>query len=438
MDNFNEFIGTIKDKKDINYYDFIHVINACNAHYYENRYDDTFFSGIHPKKKRKIYTLPNLSQQYSMYYDNQNLLQENCQTLPMYNYWSAPYFGPRPDQICEVRNLNEVANVLEEKKIDKPKKHIDFDIDNLSDLLQLIQQHPYSEEYEYNIDLKGLHSIQPELINLNNMVGIKELKKSVINQLIYFIQQPLLGSSSDFKHTILCGPPGTGKTEIAKILGQMYCKIGLLKNNIFKKVTRNDLVAGYLGQTAIKTKDVINSCLGGCLFLDEAYSLGSYDNSDSFAKECVDTLCEALSDHKDDLMVIVAGYEEDLKNHFFAINRGLESRFIWKFTMEEYSTKEMVEIFEKKVAEQSWILSEELSIKKMVEWLDPKKENFRHFGRDIEILFSHVKICHSRRVYGKSHDLLKKITLEDMDRGYTIFLDNGKKKQKEFYSSLYL
>ena len=88
--------------------------------------------------------------------------------------------------------------------------------------------------------------------------------------------------------------------------------------------------------------------------------------------------------------------------------------------------------------EQTWILSEELSIKKLVEWLENKKENFKHFGRDIEILFSHVKICHSRRVYGKSSELLKIITLEDMDRGYKNFLENGKKKEKDFYCSLYL
>lgn len=425
MDNFDEFIESIKHKKHINYFDFVHVINACNCHYYENRYDEVHFSGIHPQKKRKQI------QSYELFPQRPHWDQTTTDDL---SPWSSTY-NDITEQITIPKPFMEKEK---ETNIDKIKKQIDFNVDSLDDLLKLIEQHPYSEEYEYNIDLKGLHNIEPELKKLNGMIGIKSLKNSVLNQLIYFIQQPLLGNANDFKHTIICGQPGTGKTEIAKILGQMYCKIGVLKTNIFKKVTRNDLVAGYLGQTAIKTKDVINSCLGGCLFLDEAYSLGGGDNTDSFAKECVDILCEALSDHKEDLMVIVAGYEDDLKNHFFSINQGLESRFIWKFNMEDYTSKDMVDIFEKKVRELEWELNSELSNKRLVEWIDNKKENFKHFGRDIEILLSHCKICHSRRVYGKSSELLKKITMEDLESGYKYFLENGKKKHKERYCSLYL
>ena len=433
MDNFDEFIGSIKQKKHINYFDFVHVINACNVHYYENKYDEVHFSGIHPKNKKKCpnnylgKTLHN-----NQYFPPIHSYELFSQKPTNYEYNQYPIYSEPSDN-----NIPEYTT-LPKPEPNKIKKEIDFTVDTLEDLLKLIEQHPYSEEYEYNIDLKGLHAIEPELKKLNNMIGIKSLKNSVLNQLIYFIQQPLLGNINDFKHTIICGPPGTGKTEIAKILGQIYCKIGVLKQNIFKKVTRNDLVAGYLGQTAIKTKDVINSCLGGCLFLDEAYSLGGGDNADSFAKECVDILCEALSDHKDDLMVIVAGYEDDLKNHFFAINKGLESRFIWKFNIENYSSKDMVEIFEKKVRELEWELVSDLSNKKLVEWVENKKENFKHFGRDIEILLSHIKICHSRRVYGKSSELLKKITLEDLESGYNHFLENGKKKHQERYCSLYL
>jgi stage V sporulation protein K len=93
--------------------------------------------------------------------------------------------------------------------------------------------------------------------------------------------------------------------------------LGILKNNVFRKVTRNDLVAGYLGQTAIKTKNVIQDCLGGVLFIDEAYAMANSYEDDSFSKECIDTLCEALSDHKNNLMVIIAGYENELNNSFF-------------------------------------------------------------------------------------------------------------------------
>ena len=118
-----------------------------------------------------------------------------------------------------------------------------------------------------------------------------------------------------------------------------------MRSNVFKKVTRADLIAGYLGQTAIKTRKVIEECLGGVLFIDEAYALGNNEKSDSFSKECIDTLCEALSDHKDELMIIIAGYEKELKKCFFEYNEGLESRFVWRFSTEEYSPQELRKIF---------------------------------------------------------------------------------------------
>ena len=122
-------------------------------------------------------------------------------------------------------------------------------------------------------------------------------------------------------HTVIYGPPGTGKTEVAKIIGRLFSKLGVLKKNVFKKVTRADLIAGYLGQTAIKTKEVVNSAIGGVLFIDEAYALGNKEKRDIFAKECIDTF--AHYDNKDKLMVIIAGYEDELNKCFFEYNRVL-------------------------------------------------------------------------------------------------------------------
>ena len=106
-------------------------------------------------------------------------------------------------------------------------------------------------------------------------------------------------------------------------MGKIFSGLGVLKKNKFMKVTRADLIAGYLGQTALKTQDVIKDSLGGVLFIDEAYALGNMEKRDSFAKECIDTLCEGLSDNKDNLMVIIAGYEKELKECFFNYNAGL-------------------------------------------------------------------------------------------------------------------
>ena len=312
-----------------------------------------------------------------------------------------------------------------------PKTKIDIDvkIDTLSDMLLLLEKYDCAPDVEYNIDLQLLHNIKDELVQINNMIGMEKMKKSILDQLIYFIQNLHQGKTSEFKHTVITGPPGTGKTEIAKIIGAMYSKIGILKKNIFKKVTRSDLVAGYLGQTAIKTKKVIDECLGGVLFIDEAYALANFSDNDSYSKECVDTLCEALSDHKDNLMVIIAGYEEELDKNFFPANRGLESRFIWRFNMDDYNAKEMMEIFKKKVIENEWSFFDESQIKER--WFSDKKQDFKNFGRDMELLLTYVKIKHGRRIFGKSVDLKKKITIDDMNAGYEMFSNNKNKKKSD-------
>jgi len=305
--------------------------------------------------------------------------------------------------------------------MNRTAKYIDVSISTLEDILKLIKSHPIEPLCDYNIDLQALHNIKGELESLNNMVGLTQLKQAVVDQLLYFIQKLHEGPDGDYKHTVLSGPPGTGKTEVAKLLGTMYSKIGALQHTGFKKVTRADLIAGYLGQTAIKTQKVIESSLGGVLFLDEAYSLSDPGQTDMFSKECVDTLCEALSSHKDNLMVIIAGYEDALRNSFFSMNPGLSSRFLWRFTIDAYSANELREIFIKKVADSKWILENpetEFSLK----WFEQRKDKFIQFGRDMESLFTYIKIAHGRRIYGKSYEYKKRLNKEDLDKGYEAFL----------------
>ena len=315
-----------------------------------------------------------------------------------------------------------------------PDEHIviDANVQNIADLLNIVQNHPYQNNKTYNINLKALHSIKKELHEINNMIGMESIKTSILDQLLYFLQNlHMIGDekngSSDYKHTVIYGPPGTGKTHMAQLMGQMYTKIGILKRNIFKKVTRSDLVAGYLGQTALKTTDVIKSCLGGCLFIDEAYSLGS-DDLDSFSKECVDTLCECLSRHKNDLMVIIAGYEDELEKHFFNSNKGLRSRFIWKFTIDPYSASDLCRIMEKMVYDIEWKLEDDSIHTK---WFETKLKDFSHYGRDIEFLLSYVKICHSRRIFGGESSLKKRLSLHDINAGFDMFVQHKKQKQEK-------
>jgi SpoVK/Ycf46/Vps4 family AAA+-type ATPase len=334
----------------------------------------------------------------------------------------------------------DMSALIFREPIEKKKITIDTSANTLKDILSIIQNHPYSEENEYNIDLKSLHKIKDELLLLDNMIGMNKMKSAILEQLLYFIQELHVGKiGGDYKNTVLYGPPGTGKTEVAKIIGKMYSKLGILKNNVFKKVTRSDLIAGYLGQTAIKTKKVIDECIGGVLFIDEAYSLGSNggESVDSYSKECLDILCESLSDHKSDLMVIIAGYEEELNETFFRINRGLQSRFIWRFSLSDYNSNELMQIFQHMVTEQEWLFTDDITL--TAKWFDSKKDDFKYFGRDMELLLTYTKIAHGRRIYGSDKSLRKKISLRDMEEGYETFLKNSKsKKEPSFMHTIYV
>jgi SpoVK/Ycf46/Vps4 family AAA+-type ATPase len=323
--------------------------------------------------------------------------------------------------------------------------NIEAQVDNINDILKLVDKYPNDPTIKYNINIKALHDIKEPLEELNNMIGMKDLKNNIVDQILYFIQELHKGklSSGDFMHTVIYGPPGTGKTEIAKIMGKIYSKIGILNKGTFKKVTRSDLIAGYLGQTAMKTKDVIKEALGGVLFIDEAYSLGNPEKKDSFAKECIDTLCEALSDNKENLMVIVAGYEKELKESFFSFNQGLDSRFTWRFKTDDYTAEDLYNIFLKKVNDIGWEVDTDSKIN--VEWFKKNKDYFKFYGRDIEIILSKTKIAHSKRVFCRPESEKKKITIKDLDKGFEIYLKNDDVKnrkeeenfKKQLYSTLY-
>ena len=322
----------------------------------------------------------------------------------------------------------------------KKKVNIISEVNNINDLLSIIETYPNDTDIEYNINIDALHKIKPPLTELQNMIGMKDLKENIIDQIIFYIQNlHTLNAGikgNDFMHTVIYGPPGTGKTEIAKIIGSIFSKLGVLTKGTFKKVTRADLIAGYLGQTALKTRDVIKESLGGVLFIDEAYSLGNEEKKDSFSKECIDTLCEALSDHKDNLMVIIAGYETDLNNCFFNYNQGLNSRFTWRFKTDEYTGDDLYKIFIKKVNDGGWSLDENSNIN--TKWFEKNKSHFKFYGRDIETLFAKTKIVHSRRVFCLEQSIKKKITLKDLDKGLEIFLrnENSKHKEKERFESI--
>lgn len=317
---------------------------------------------------------------------------------------------------------------------EKPAKKrvtINHEINQLDDLITLTEKYPLYENVVYDINIKGVHQIKELLKELISFVGLEELKETLMDQLIYFMHS----RSDDYLHTVLYGPPGTGKTEIAKILGKIYTKLGILSKGSFVKVTRSDFVAGFLGQTAIKTRKLIEDNVGGVIFIDEAYAMGNQEQRDMFSKEALDTLCELLSEHKKDLMVIIAGYREELDKCFFSYNPGLESRFAWQFEIHKYNAKQLSMIFSKKVNDGDWYLEENVGNE---EWFEENMDSFKSYGRDVENLFSKCKICHFRRVFGRK-EMKHELSHEDLSRGFNKFknLNNGGNKKESTPNFMY-
>ena len=329
------------------------------------------------------------------------------------------YLSNNINTILKEDNLDNDNFVKDYDELIIEKEHvtIDKEVNSINDLIKLIDEYPILDNTIYNINLQGLHNIKDPLIELNNMIGMESLKTSILDQLLFYIQDFHLKDGNDYMHTILYGSPGTGKTEVAKIVGKIFSRLGILKNNTFKKVIRSDLIAGYLGQTAIKTTKVIQEALGGVLFIDEAYALGNPDNRDSFAKECIDTLNEALSDYKDKIMVIIAGYEKDLETCFFSYNSGLKSRFPWKFKTDDYDAEDLKNIFLKKVRDINWEFREEPK----TEFFEKNMDYFPYYGRDMEILLLKTKIIHSRRVFCKDKNEKTILKLVDLEKGFDLF-----------------
>ena len=430
---FVDYLDKYKSQRQCRYADYLNILNLINLNYDMNHIADKNYIGNQ---------FQHIGKNDESFYKSYSASIWNHTTPPLNDKDKEKINIDKLYTLWQNEHMVDISfNHLEQMREPEKTKIIKIDkkVGSIKDLLDIIEQNEYAADTEYNIDLKSLHNIKTELTQMNHMIGMEEMKKSVLDQLLYFVQELHVGKQmSEFKHTVIYGSPGTGKTEIAKIIGNMYSKLGILKNNVFKKVTRNDLIAGYLGQTAIKTRKVIDECLGGVLFIDEAYSLASQENNDIYSKECLDTICEALSDHKDNLMVIIAGYEKELEETFFRVNRGLESRFIWRFKMEPYNAMEMMKIFKKKVLEQEWEFENPADIKE--KWFADKKELFKNFGRDIELLFTYSKIAHSRRIYGKDKELRKKLSIEDMNAGYETFLKNrnSQKDNNQFMHSLFI
>lgn len=266
-------------------------------------------------------------------------------------------------------------------------------------------------------------SLEELLAQLDALVGLDEVKKDV-KSLINLMKVRKLRQENDLPvppmslHMVFLGNPGTGKTTVARLVGGLYAAIGVLSKGQLIEVDRSGLVAGYVGQTALKTQEVIKSALGGVLFIDEAYSLASGGEND-FGREAIETILKAMEDHRDDLIVIVAGYNEPMTK-FINSNPGLESRFNKYFYFPDYTGEQLMAIFRGQCKKNGYTLSadaESAALKLFDELYAERDDNFGN-GRDVRNCFEDMVVRQSNRVAAmesSTRDDLMTILPEDLE-----------------------
>jgi len=284
---------------------------------------------------------------------------------------------------------------------------------------------PESSESQTEEACKPEKTLDELLETLDALVGLENIKQSV-KSLINFVKVRKLREENELPnppvtlHMVFTGNPGTGKTTVARILSELFKAIGVLSKGQLVEVDRSGLVAGFVGQTAIKTSEAVTSALGGILFIDEAYALApEVGTGNDFGREAIETLLKMMEDHRDDLIVIVAGYSEPMER-FITSNPGLESRFNRYFVFEDYNSEELYAIFNGMCARSEYLLTDEAK--------EYAKEHFRliyemrdeNFGnaRHVRNFFENIVTVHSDRVSaieGHTREDLTTVTLEDLE-----------------------
>ena len=327
-----------------------------------------------------------------------------------------------------------------QKKINNDIINITHKINNIDDLIYLGNQYEIGKIY--NINLEKLSNLVPVLTKLKNVIGMENIKESIINQIIYFIQD-FQDKNSDMLHTVIQGPPGVGKTMLGEIIGEIYYQLDIIEKdpNIntlkFTIAKRSDLIGKYLGHTAAKTQAVIDNSLGGVLFIDEAYSLGNDEGKDSYSKECIDTINQNLTEKKNKLLVIIAGYKESLDTCFFSYNEGLRRRFPFVYTIEKYNASDLSKILINMIKNLgvNWDITIDNQI--LNKFFEKNILLFPNYAGDIETLIFSIKIEHAKRVlyFESTSNERKKINQTDLENALLTYIKNKEKIIKPKHNS---
>lgn len=342
--------------------------------------------------------------------DKQSILEENKKREMDKKQAEGSYSAA-----CDTKNIEDIKlewnrlKASQQEKLELAKQELERI--NLIRLQKEIAEKNREEKLNRLLEelnqLIGLESVKSEIKSLINVIKVRKMREN--------FNMPELEMTY---HMVFTGNPGTGKTTVARLVAKIYKELGLLSKGTFVETDRSGLVAGFVGQTAMKVKEVIEKSLGGVLFIDEAYSLTNNGVTNDFGGEAVDTLVKMMEDHRDDLVVIVAGYHQEMQN-FLKSNTGLISRFNKFIDFPDYTLEELMQILDRMAEKSGVTLKEEAKekIQEKIEHLSEEKRNAFGNARGIRNIFEKIMVNQANRIVNckeMSLEQLSSITIEDI------------------------
>jgi SpoVK/Ycf46/Vps4 family AAA+-type ATPase len=255
--------------------------------------------------------------------------------------------------------------------------------------------------------LEALYSILEPMKKLNSLVGLHELKAKIFQMVLYQMFHKIAGlRPTEMQNIIITGPPGVGKSALIKIIANIFVKSGYLSKDVIIEGNRTNMIGRYLGHTAVQTKELLQQAKGGVFVIDEAYSLGSSDGKDSFAKEAIDTLNQFMTENTDTL-VILAGYEDNITECVLNQNMGLDRRFPIRLKIEGYSKDDLLRIFQLKCRENN------IKTENVGSFIKQNSAVFKFFAADMETLLMLAKYNAVSRMWA-SEEVQITLNLQDI------------------------
>ena len=339
-----------------------------------------------------------------------------------------------------LENQLDMATVEEEKDDPTIYKCIKKPMTTIKDLIEigkLYEEYKDDDDTYFNIDLKSLHNMKEPLELLDSMIGLKHVKSKIIDEILFYIQH-LENGNNDFLHTTLYGNPGVGKTELGRIIGKIYSSLGFLSSGHVIEAHAENFIGSVVGQTALKTRAILDKAIGGVLVIDEAYALGNKDGK-SYVDDFINTLLPFLTEHRNDFVCILMGYKSDIEDNLFSKNKGLKRRFPNNYTIKDYNITELRGILMKKIKEYGWYYDDDaISLDILKKYESINKKIFENNGGSMENLFKYIKLTHSKRVLYYPPEKKKTINKTDFEKGIELYLNSIEKNESDkLYKHIY-